>query len=143
MIREVTVDAFEHVLLPLGGLADDDASELHAIDSSDEAQVRAMIRTHIRPQFEAFPDYFQFAIKLSLSYFLTSTHDLSTFERPLDSLLASELNTPNPKDFYLWLWQELVPGEPSELPDIERYRVSKRGILMRDEKPLMMAHQSA
>lgn len=135
--REVTVNAFERVLWPLSGLGDDDDSELHDIDSTDEAQLRAMFRTFLRPEFDSIQNHVRFAVKLSMAYFLTTTRDDTAFARPLDAILASELNTPEPKDFYLWLWDELFSGERWELPEIERYRVSKRGVLMRDKKPIL------
>lgn len=138
MMREVTQNAFERVLLPLGGLADDDHSELHRIDSSDETQMRSMVRIHIHPEFASLPECQQFAVKISLGYFLAASCDNSTFARPLEGLLASELNTPNPKDFYIWIWEELFPGEPAGLPGIEDYSISRHGILMNHKKPVMM-----
>ena len=136
-MREITANAFEEILGPFVGLGDDDHSPFRAVDPSDKLQIQAMLRTAVRPHFDNLPAERQFAVKLSLSHFLTITHDASAFERPLDCILASGLCTPNPRDFFFWLWEELFPGESSELAERERYKVSKRGVLLRDRKPIL------
>ena len=138
MMREVTPYWFTQILAPFAGLGDIDDSPLHEVDPADEAQVRTMLSTYVRPEFESLPDPHRFAVRLSLSYFLSAGHSPSVLERPLDGLLASELNTPNPKDFYIWLWEELFAGQAYVLPDVAHHRISKRGVLLYRGKPVFM-----
>ncbi|MDR2981212.1 MAG: hypothetical protein LBV12_03080 [Puniceicoccales bacterium] len=120
---------FLHVLLdPLTGLADDeDAVEKFAtLNPDDQHEVRTVIREMLTPNFENLPSQTQKRCKQALAYYLSKPD--ANFGRVYEACLPPFDPPKDPRDFFVWIWSELFPGEIyeehaselyCEVPDIE------------------------
>lgn len=96
---------------PLGGTGDIDEKiyQYRNFDNNNEIGVKKIIMQEIKPYYEKAPDAYKTSLKRSLSYFLTT--DRIDFGRLYDSCLIAFNHPTNPKDFFVWIWQELFIGE--------------------------------
>jgi hypothetical protein len=83
---------------------------------------RLLIRQFIKPTFEALTNESQKACKDSLRYFLTTGH------APFDAILSAQQEFPidppgDPKDFFIWIWEELFPNEDFKVEDVQGWSV--------------------
>ena len=108
-----TVNPFYiHALLsPLTGLADDDdaVNQYSKVDVDNEHQVRAIIRSRLKPYFLRFDDKSKEISKLSLKYYLSKPG--FDFARIYDSCLMPFESPSDPRRFFEWLWRELFGDE--------------------------------
>ena len=99
------------LLEPLGGLADvdDEVDRYASLDTNDEVAVRQVIRTVLVPYFERIDQESTERIRLALAYGLSD--DATRFDRIFNSNLPPFDPPSDPRDFFLWLWDECFPGE--------------------------------
>lgn len=101
---------------PFGGLADVDGEyeKYLSIDMNDEAAVKAqIIRPVILPYVRRLDDLSLARVKLALAYVLSDPK--SRFDRVFYSTLPPFEAPANPRDFFVWIWDECFPGESHEI----------------------------
>lgn len=120
---QVNPDLIAGLLGPFIGLADDDdAFELYrSLDCNDEGQVKQLIRQHVRKNFNKYSEKGQNRIKLTLKYAL-SNNDFPFHDVYYGSLLPFDAPS-NPRDFFVWIWEELFPDEDFVPMDITTVRI--------------------
>ena len=98
-------------LSPLVGYADNDeeCAKFDDLDPNNETAVRLMIREYFLPFYSRhYTPEDMLRIKEAFMYFLTT--DNIDWVREFDSLLFP-FDLPNePRNFYLWLWDECFPN---------------------------------
>jgi hypothetical protein len=113
---------FLHTLLePLTGLADDDmAVQAYAkLDPNDELQMRAIIRETIVPHALSISRNAMKRVKLAYKFYLSKPD--ANFERVFYSTLPP-FDAPNdPRQFFVWIWDECFVGEDFRLTNLEEY----------------------
>jgi hypothetical protein len=87
-------------------------------DVEKEADGRRLIRTVIVPHFEDIEQEGQDLMEESLRYYLTKGFDYESF---WDSLQVSFSLPKDPRQFFLWTWEELFPGESPQAGDLSEY----------------------
>lgn len=114
------------VLNPIGGLADDDHAFEHYQDfnSNDEAVVRTLIREEIRPYLESLDRRSHDRISDAFRFYLSRGG--MDFERVFYSMLPPFEAPRNPRDFFVWIWEECFGGdydfdEESEFEIVDDY----------------------
>ena len=115
---------FLHSLLdPLTGLADDDEAmeEFSEFNSNDTSASRELIRKMIVPHCESMGAAIRERVQLAYRYYLSV--DSSDFERVFESVLPPFDPPENPRDFFVWIWEECFPQEPYQLFDVADYVV--------------------
>ena len=113
---------FLHTLLePITGLADDDSSvQAYAeLNPNDESQMRALIREVIVPHAFSLSGSMTERVKLAYRFYLSKPD--ANFERVFYSNLPP-FDAPNdPRQFFLWIWDECFSGEDFRLANPEDY----------------------
>jgi hypothetical protein len=104
----------DRIIGSLNTVTDDEVSSIKSPD--DERGIRQVIRSRIVREFTSLDDETQLACKNSLRYFLT------TGNAPFDNILADQQewaieSSTDPKQFFIWVWQELFPSEDYRLTD--------------------------
>jgi hypothetical protein len=118
---------FLHTLLePITGLADDDDAviQYRSLDPNDEGSVRQVIRELIVPHARSMPDKLCERVKLAYRYYLSkelSAENDVRFDRVFDSILPPFDAPDDPRQFFIWIWEECFPGESYGLADLENY----------------------
>ena len=111
------------MLAPLTGGADDDEAveTFRTLDPNDEVQVRAVIRSLLTPYIRRFDrESFENA-KAALHFSLNSPEiDLGSF---FDSNLPPFSAPDHPRLFFVWLWDELFPGESHHLSTVGDFEI--------------------
>jgi hypothetical protein len=110
-------------LAPWTGLADDDEvwPQYREFDSNDEAAMRREIRDQIVPHLSGLPPAILERVRLAYRYYLSCERPGLRFDRVFDSLLPPFDAPRNPRDLFLWIWQECFPDEDYHLPDWSEY----------------------
>jgi len=111
-----------HTLLePITGLADDDASvqAFAKLDSNDESEMRAIIRNMIVPHALSLSRDAMKRVKLAYQFYLSKPD--SNFERVFYSNLPPFDAPDDPRQFFLWIWDECFVGEDFRLADLSKY----------------------
>lgn len=113
-----------HVLMdPLAGLADNDDAVLkyRSLDPNSEVAVRLVIRELICPYLTGINALCLSRVKLAMRYFS------ATPNFPWDRLYESDLppfDPPDdPRDFFVWVWNECFPGESIAIDNLDDYEV--------------------
>ena len=109
-------------LVPLGGTADYDSPStayLHFVDPNNENEVKDVILNEIKPHYEGRPQGLREQMKLALSYYLTTNN--IDFESIYYSFLIILQPPSNAKNFFLWIWDVLFPGENYQMADTDQY----------------------
>jgi hypothetical protein len=78
-----------------------------------------MHQRHINNYFERTSDTYKKSLKRTLSYYLTTNR--IDFDRLYDNRLVAFEPPADPRDFFLWIWQILFPGEDYRIEDVENY----------------------
>lgn len=108
---------------PITGLADDNESiEYYKdVELRTEAQYKAVIKETLVEHFHNLEEVVKKKAKISLSYYLTKP--AVDFERVFYSLLPPFDAPSDPRDFFVWIWEELFIGESYKLADVDSYKV--------------------
>ena len=72
--------------------------------------MRSLIRDVIRPYLDRVDEESIAKVKLAMRYALSRRKD-TRFDRVFYSLLLPFAPTANPRDFFVWIWEECFPGE--------------------------------
>lgn len=123
---------------PFAGLADGEEEDQININPEDEDAYKKLIVSVLRPHFLSLPKIIQEKCKITLSYYLTTNQ--IDFNADIFSLFMLPFSPPtNPKDFFVWLWEELFPNEDYILQDPDKYKEvddinERRRLYLRAEK---------
>ncbi|MGH2767380.1 MAG: hypothetical protein ACRDIF_00250, partial [Actinomycetota bacterium] len=120
-----TVNSFfvDRLLGPLWGLADDDeaVAAYRAFDPNNEAKVRELIRSELKPYFVRWNPGAQQIARDSLRYWLSfRPHEL---EGIFDSMLPPFPSPDPPELLFVLLWEELFGPEDYHLDDPSEFVV--------------------
>jgi len=109
------------LLNPLGGTADSDEKIIQFKDfnSNDEEAVKKIIIDEIKPHYDHMNDGYKTSVKRSLSYFLTTNR--VDFGHVYDDCLIVFDHPADARDFFLWVWQVIFPGENYHLENAESF----------------------
>jgi hypothetical protein len=123
MIRTINPCLLNLFLEPLTGLADDDAAveAYRSLDPNDPAQVRQVIRRELVPHFAELADKGKERARLALSYYLSLPG--INFEDVFEAGLPPFDPPDDPRLFFLWLWEEIFPGESYEFGDPREVKI--------------------
>ena len=113
---------FLHTLLePLSGLADDDdAVQAYAnLDSNDETQMRAIIREMIVPLALSLSTGAKERVKLAYQFYLSKPD--AKWDRVFYSTLPPSDAPNDPRQFFVWIWDECFSGEDFHLADLSKF----------------------
>ncbi len=84
---------------------------------------RTIIRQILKPDYERYTQESKTACKNSLAYYLT------TKSIDFDSIVSAQQECPceidDPDKFFLWIWEELFPGESYVVDNPEEWNESK------------------
>jgi hypothetical protein len=106
----------------VGGADDDEAVEKYkSFDANDACAVRFLIRELIVPHVARFDDAGIARIKLAMRYYLTKRD--SKWDRVFNSILPPFGAPRDPRDFFVWIWEECFPGEDFHLNNLDEYEV--------------------
>jgi len=121
-----TFSLHENLLGPLAGLADDDdaVAKYRTLNTNDKAQVTEVIRELILPNYRSLNHDEQVSLKLCLRYYLSKPD--SRLDRVFNSILPPFDPPTNARDFFLWTWEVLFPGEEFKLENWQEYDVDNR-----------------
>jgi len=110
------------LLSPITGLTDDDEAVIlyQNMNLNDEAQYRKIIKDLFKPHFNGISEIVQQKSKLALSYYLSK--DNYDFEGVFESCLPPFDPPKNPRDFFVWLWEELFGNEDYKISDVESFK---------------------
>lgn len=113
----------DELLSPLTGLADDDGAVEHYrhIELNSEDQYKSVIKDTLIEPFNNLDEERKQKSKLALSYYLTKQK--CNFERVFNSCLPPFHPPEDARDFFIWLWESLFPGESYIVSDSETYKV--------------------
>jgi hypothetical protein len=109
-------------LKPITGLADDDEAvmKFQSLGTLSEADYRKIIRDDLVQPFLKLPNKLKEKAKLSLCYYLNKKgYD---FEAVFDFCSPPFDPPKDPRDFFLWIWQETFSGEECKLDIAEAYK---------------------
>ena len=113
---------FVHTLLePITGLAeDDDAVRTYGdLDSNDESQMRRVIREIIVPHELALSMGAKERVKLAYQFYPSKPD--ADFKRVFYSNLPPFDAPDDPRQFFLWIWDECFSGEDFHLADLGKF----------------------
>ncbi len=90
----------------------------------DEQGFREIIRRHVKPWYKQYTEASAQIYKDTLRYYLT------TNEIDFDDIWGQQQDadiptTTDPRDFFVWIWEELFPGENYEISDLSDWSVNK------------------
>ena len=98
-------------------------SILYKIDKNNEEEVKLVIRYKVLLDYDQRPKQFQTIFKSTLRYYLTyNTSDkefLEIYNKATPSLEISD----KPRNFFLWLWEEIFKKENYHVNDLSKYVV--------------------
>lgn len=101
---------------------DDEVAALYSyVDPGNEEHYRAIIREFFVKDFASYSDVKKERTKLALRYYLSKKDvDFSGFF----NACMPPFDPPNdPRDFFLWIWEEIYGDECYELADLNKYKV--------------------
>lgn len=107
---------------PLTGLADDDNEVAYymSMPPQTEADYRSIINERLKEPFYQKEEKEKKVADLALRYYLS--HPAMDFERVFESILPP-FDPPNPpRDFFLWMWEELFESKDYSLSE-EAYKL--------------------
>lgn len=111
---------------PLGGLADGDEDvqlPFAHIDPNNESEMRGVIRKHFIPYLRRIDTESISRLKQAYRYYLSSEN--IPWGGVFDSMLLPFDHPDNPREFFLWIWEECFPGEEWRIDDLDRYSVNR------------------
>lgn len=113
----------------LGGRADDidEVAKYASLDVNDQDSVKCIIRELCAPLvLDSRSDQLQDRVKTALGYYL-ATNEID-FASVFDAYLLPFRCPSNAKNFFLWIWEVLYPGETPELSKDGEYVVLQDGL---------------
>lgn len=121
-------------LNPLIGLADDDETVLQYqhLDSNNEDEIKQVIRHTLKPYFAQLDAVSRERVKDALRYCLFDQN--TEFERVFYSNLMPFDAPPEPRQFFVWLWEELFSPEDYHVINLSEYE-PRRKKRRRNERP--------
>jgi hypothetical protein len=113
--------AIRDFLSGLAGMGDDDEYiiQYRQFDSNDSEKSKEVIQRELVPEFNRLPIKTQEFAKLSLRYYLTT--DRVRWGRVYDGCLFPFDHPKNPRDFFVWIWEVMYPGESCLLEKTDDY----------------------
>ena len=123
-MRTVNPYLLHDLMAPITGLADDDNAVIlyRYVDQGNEDHYREIIRGLFVEYFSGFSNSKKEKTKLTLRYYL-SKHD-SDFERVFNACLPPFEPPYNPRDFFVWIWEELFGDECFKITDMHKYEIT-------------------
>jgi hypothetical protein len=120
-MKQVNPYLVENLLSPFGGTADIDTEIIKYanVDNNNEELVKQIITQNIKPYYESRSDLYKEAAKRSLRYYLTTNR--INYGDIYDNCLIAFDHPDEPRDFFLWIWEVLFPGEEFLIHDEENY----------------------
>lgn len=105
------------------------ADRLLSLNPNDEQTMRQLIRDLCVPYYRSASENFRMHVKESLRWMLSGGYerehpnaDRSGFEHLFAIDQESCIEPPdNPRDFYVWLWEEIFGDEPWQIEDWSQY----------------------
>lgn len=134
MTFKVGLDAV-HMILPLYPEPPKYPTErMLSLDYNDATTMRQLISELCVPYFNRASENFRTHVKESLRWMLSGGYEReypeaerNAFEDLFYSDQENCISPPdNPRDFYIWLWEELFNGEPWQIGDWSQYECVPR-----------------
>ncbi len=104
------------------------ADRLLSLNPNDEQTMRQLIRDLCVPYYRSASENFRMHVKESLRWMLSGGFEKenpgywqSGFEKLFDDPETVLPMPDNPRNFYLWLWEELFCDEPWQIEDWSQY----------------------
>jgi hypothetical protein len=113
----------EALLGPFGAMSDEELSDARKwINPNESVSVKGLIANVLKPEFDRYDKNSQRLIRDNLSYFLTVGFDhwKSLYEMSMPPIDASD----DPRQFFVWLWEVLFPGEDHVMSDLSNVKVT-------------------
>lgn len=113
-------------LHPLAGLGDSDESAqlpYICLDPNNEQQMRDVIREQFVPFVRRIDAESVAKMKRAFKYYLSSTG--VAWGSVFDAVYMPFEHPGNPRDFFVWVWEECFPGESWQFDDLDRYIVKR------------------
>lgn len=109
-------------LYPLTGMGDDDEQVNYYMENkpSSEDDYRLIIRQILVPSFKDLNETEQDKAKITLKYLLNKNN--VDFERIFESKLPPFELVIEPRNFFLWIWEELFNPEEYIIEDLKEYK---------------------
>jgi hypothetical protein len=117
-MRTVNPYFLEVPLTPIIGGADiDELTEYTTLDSTDEQALRQVIRELIVPFWATLGPQIRERVQLAYRYYLSQLD--TDFANVFHSIMAPFRAPPEPRKFFLWVWEECCPGEDYRLSSFD------------------------
>ena len=120
----VSEDWLERLWSPVGGGADVDDHPLDDLDTTDESDVRRLVREYLAPGFARYGPTQQARLKESFRYGLNALSD-RVLEQIVDACLPPFAAPPNIRWFYTLIWHEMFGPEEWRIQERVLYAVEK------------------
>jgi hypothetical protein len=120
-MKRVNPNLIAVLVRPLWGLADDEAEVVtyRSLSPDDERAYRAIIRERLKPAFDRFKERDRAECKISLGYYLSKPD--FRFDRIMDSNLLPFDPPTEPRNLFLWFWEECFGSENYIVDDLNDY----------------------
>jgi hypothetical protein len=104
---------------PLNTIGDSVVDELESSDD-ESAMKELIIRELVLPEFYKMSARAQEGCKYALQYYLSTGN--ADFYDVIDRQQECPIDPPsNAKNFFIWIWDELFPGESYEIADLSNW----------------------
>lgn len=114
----------ETLLAPFGGMSDEEILEArNHVNPNDPTSVRKLIAAVLKPAFDCYDENSQRLLRQNLSYFLTVGIDY--WERLYDMSMPPIDAPDDPRQFFIWLWEVLMPDQSYTMSDVSDIEVVK------------------
>ncbi|GGJ30511.1 hypothetical protein [Paenibacillus hunanensis] len=115
-------DLLRIFLDPLTGLADDDEEMIYYMNKPPQTEddYRSIIKERLKEPFHQKEEKKKEVANLALRYYLS--HPTIDFEGVYESVLPPFDPPHPPREFFLWIWEELFKGEDYSLNE-EEYKM--------------------
>ena len=122
-MKQVNPWFLDDLMSPISGLADDDDAVMYyrQMNVDSEEKFRAIIREKFVVYYYALDEQKQEKAKLALSFYLSKPE--FNFESVFDACLPPFDPPKDARDFFVWLWEELFPGENYVISDLKSYKI--------------------
>jgi hypothetical protein len=118
---EVNRFALSAFIEALAGLADDDeyVERFRSLDVNSETQVKEVIRELIVPRFLDLSEYARDKARVAGRYYIATRWP--GFERFYESMLPPFDAPRDARELFIWIWEEVFPGEAIEPVDTAEF----------------------
>ena len=120
-MKSVNIAFLDEIMESLIGGADDDEAQDYFMnyDFNCDNDYRMIIDRFILPNYQSKSERMKSKIKETLRFSLSKKG--FPFEIRFDALLPPFDAPSDPRDFYLWIWEELFGSEPYLIEDLSDY----------------------